>query len=118
MFRLTYAIAFVFLIWMQSLFTQTEHVMRGDVHVFRYNWVPWLFLVLMVIMQIGFAEIARRFLKDKVLAIICLALIPMYGLLSLQYFCERVEVSSKLLIHRREPPHTKFNFDIGWDSIQ
>ena len=34
MFRLAFVIAFVFLIWLQSLFTQTEHVIRGDVHVF------------------------------------------------------------------------------------
>jgi hypothetical protein len=118
MFRLAFAVAFIFLIWLQSLFTQTEHVIRGDVHVFKYNWVPWLFLVLMSITLIGFAEIARRLLKKRVLAIICLLLIPVYGVLSLASICERVYVSNQLLIHRREPRHTKFSIDITWDSIQ
>jgi hypothetical protein len=117
MFRLALGIAFVFLLWLESLFTQTEDVIRRDVHVFKYNWVPWLFLVLVALMLIGFAEIARRLLRDRVLAILCLLMIPLFGLLSLQFIYERVEVSNELLIHRREPPHTRFNVDIAWDSI-
>lgn len=118
MFRLALAIAFIFLLWLQSLLTQTEHIVRGDVHVFQYNWVPWLFLVLMSLMLVGFAEIARRLLKDRVLALICVLGIPLFSLLSLQFIYERVEVSNELLVHRREPPHTRFNVDITWDSIQ
>jgi hypothetical protein len=52
-----------------------------------------------------------------VAAIICLLMIPLFGFVSLQFICERVEVSDKLLVHRREPPHTRFNVDIPWDSI-
>lgn len=118
MFRLAFAIAFVFLLWLQSLFTQTVHVIQGETHIFRYGWVPWLFFLLMLLTVLGFAEIARRFLKDRVLAVICLLGIPLFGLLSLQLIYERVEVSEKLLVHRREPPHTRFNVDIPWDSIQ
>src|SRR5438132_14266233 len=89
MFRLTFVIAFIFLLWLQSLFTQTDHVIRGDVHVFKYNWVPWLFLVLMSVMQVGFAGIARRLLRHRVLAIICLLGLPLFGFLSLQFMYER-----------------------------
>jgi hypothetical protein len=118
MFRLAYGIAFVFLLWLFSLFTQTEHIVQGGVHVFKYNWVPWAFLAGILLLMLGFAEIARRILKDRGLAIICVLLIPGYALLSLQFIFERVEVSDKLLKHRREPPHTRYNADIPWDSIQ
>jgi len=117
-FKLAMAIAFIFLLWLQSKFTETEHVIRGNVHIFKYNWVPWFFLVLMSVTLIGFAEIARRFMKDRVAAIICLLGIPLFGLISLQFICERVEVSNELLVHRREPPHARFNVDIPWNSIQ
>jgi hypothetical protein len=117
-FKIAMAVVFIFLVWLQSLFTGTEHVIRGDVHIFKYNLVPWLFLVLLSLMLIGFAEIARRFLADRWVAIICLLGIPVFGFISLQFICERVEVSDKLLVHRREPPHTRFNVDIPWDSIK
>jgi len=64
-FKIGMAVVFILLLWLQSLFTQTEHVIRGEVHIFRYNWVPWLFLILMFGMLIGFAEVARRFMKDR-----------------------------------------------------
>jgi hypothetical protein len=118
MFRLAYVIAFVFLLWLHSLFAQTEHVVQGGVHVFKYNWVPWLFLAGLVILQLGFAMIARRLLKDRGLAVLIVLFTPVFGLLSLQFIYERVEVSEKLLKHRREPPHTRYNADIPWDSIQ
>ena len=117
-FKIGMAVVFILLLWLQSLFTQTEHVIRGEVHIFRYNWVPWLFLILMFGMLIGFAEVARRFMKDRWAAIICWLMIPLFSLVSLGFICERVEVSDKLLVHRREPPHTRFNVDIPWDSIQ
>lgn len=118
LFRLGFAVAVIMLLWLQSLFAQTEHIVQGDVHVFHYNWVPWLFLVLMSLTLVGFAEIARRRLKDRVLALLCILGIPLFGLVSLQLIYERVEVSNKLLVHRREPPHTRFNVDIPWDSIR
>jgi hypothetical protein len=117
MFRLAFAVAFVFLLWLQSLFTQTEHLIQGGTHVFKYNLVPWLFLTLVFVTVIGFAEIARRLLKDRVLAIVTLLMIPLFGILSLQFTYERVEVSDQLLVHRREPPHTKYNVDIPWDFV-
>jgi hypothetical protein len=117
MFRLVYAIVFTFLLWLHSLVTDTAHIVQGATHVFAYNWVPWSFLYCLVLMHLAFAEVARRFLKDRALAVICLLLIPLYGLLSPKLLYERVEVSRELLVHRREPPHTRFNADIPWDSI-
>lgn len=117
MFRLAFALAFLLLLWLQSLFTQTTHLVRGQTHVFRYNAVPWFFLALMFLMLVGFAEIARRLLKDRILAVLCLLGMPLFGLVSLQFIYECVEVSEKLLVHRREPPHTQFNVDIPWESI-
>jgi hypothetical protein len=118
MFRLAFAVAFIFLLWLQAQFTQTEHVVDGAVHVFKYNWVPWLFLALMFLTLIGFAEIARRWMKDRILAVCVLLGFPLFGLVSLQFYFERVELSDDLLVHRREPPHTRFNADISWDSVQ
>lgn len=118
MFRLALAVVLVFLLWLQSLFTQTVHVIRGDIHIFKYHWMTWVFLVLTALTLMGFAEIARRLLKERVLAVLCLLCIPLFGLLSLQLIYERVEVSRDLLVHRREPPHTRFNVAIPWDSVQ
>jgi len=118
MFKLAFTIAFLFLLWLQSLFTQTEHVIRGDVHVFRYNGVAWFFLALIALVLVAFAEVARRLLKDRGLALICLLMIPLMGLTSLQLLYERVEVSAELLVRRREPPHTQFNVDLPWKEIQ
>jgi hypothetical protein len=118
LFKLAMAVAFVLLLWLQSLFTETEHIVQGQVHFFRYNWAPWFFLVLISVTMSGFAEIASRFLKSRWVAIVCLLSIPAFGFISLQLICERVELTDKFLIHRREPPHTRFNVDIPWDSIQ
>src|SRR5262249_3762287 len=62
MFRLAYTVAFIVLLWLHLQFTQTDHVMYGDVHVFKYNWVPWLFLFGMAFTPIGFAGVAHRLL--------------------------------------------------------
>jgi fucose 4-O-acetylase-like acetyltransferase len=94
--------AFIFLLWVQSLFTDTVHSVENGTHIFRYNAMPWFFLALMFIMQIGFAEIARRFMKDRVLAVLCLLGIPLFGLLSLQLIYERTEVSETQISHRRD----------------
>jgi hypothetical protein len=67
---------------------------------------------------IGFAAVAHRLLKDRVLAILCLLTIPLWGLLAPKFIYERVDVSNELLVHRREPPHTRFNVDIPWDAVE
>jgi hypothetical protein len=118
MFRLAYLVVFLFLLWLHLLFVQTEQVVQGGVHIFKYNWVPWSCLTFIVLMQLGFAEIARRFFKDRGLALLILLFTPVFGLLSIRFIYERVEVSDALLKHRREPPHTKYNADIPWDAIQ
>lgn len=118
MFRLAYLVALVGLLWLHSLFAQTEQIVQSGVHIFRYNWVPWSFLVCVLLIHVGFAEIARRFLKDRGLAVLILLVAPIFGLVSLHFLYERVEVSDKLLKHRREPPHRRFNADISWESIQ
>ena len=117
MFRLAYSVAFIVLLWLRSLFTQTVHVIHGDVHVFKYNWVPWLFLVMMALITIGFAGVAHKLLKDRTLAMLCLLTIPLWGLIAPKLLYERVEVSDRRLVHRREPPHTRFNVDIRWDAV-
>lgn len=118
MYRLAYAIAFIVLMWFQSLFTSTVHSVENGTHRFHYNSVPWFFLALMFVLQIAFAEIARRFMKDRILAVLCLLGIPLFGLLSLQLIYERTEVSETVIRHRREPPHTEYNVDVAWEDIQ
>ena len=118
MFRLAYAIAFILLMWLQSLFTSSVHTVENGTHRFHYNAVPWFFLALMFVLQITFAEISRRFIKDRILTVLCLLGIPLFGLLSLQLIYELTEVSETQIRHRREPPHTEFNVDIAWDEIQ
>jgi hypothetical protein len=117
MFRLAYGATFVILLWLYSQFTDTVQIVRGDTHVFAYNWVPWSFLLCLALLHVAFAEFARRLLKDRALAVLCLLIIPLYGLLVPKFIYERVEVSPDRLVHRREPPHTRFNADISWDSV-
>ena len=117
MFRLAFAIALIFLLWLASLFTDTAHQMRGDTHIYSYNWVGWTLLLLIGATLVGFAEIARRWMKDGLLAILCLCLIPLFGLPGLQLYFSLVEVSPDVLVHRREPPHTSYNVDLPWNSI-
>ncbi|MCA8986131.1 MAG: hypothetical protein KDA78_00725 [Planctomycetaceae bacterium] len=118
MFRFTYAFVLIFLLWLQSLFTDTVHTFENGSHRFHYNLVPWFFLGLICLTQAVFAEIARRFMKDKWLGILCLLFIPLFGFLSLKHVYERTEVSESGISHRREPPHTRYNVDIVWDDIQ
>lgn len=40
MFRLIFLVVFFLLIWLESLFTETVEVVEGDVHIFKYNWIP------------------------------------------------------------------------------
>ena len=110
--------AIVFLVWLQSRFDTTAHLVDNGTHVFKYNWVPWFFFFLMAGVLVAFAEIARRYLKDYFAAIVCWLSIPLFfGSVQLQILYERVEVNDTVLVHRREPPHTEFNVDIPWKSI-
>src|SRR5262245_27030992 len=108
-FRLAFLIAFLLLLWIQSLFTQTTHHIVGDRHVFEYSWVAWLFAGIQALMLASFAEIARRVLKDRFISVTCWLTIPFFALFVWpQIICERVELTPELLVHRREPPHTEF----------
>lgn len=118
MFKLAFAAAFVLVLWLQSLFTLTERVDEAGTQIYRFSWVAWLFMSLFWLVCIAFAEIARRCMKDRVLAVVCLLSIPLFGFISLGFIYDRVELSDRLLRHRRAPPHTRFNADIPWDLIQ
>lgn len=118
LFRLGFLLTFLAILWVQSLFTDTEHVTVGQTQIYRYNNVAWFFVGVQLLMLIGFAEIARRVLKDRFVAVTCWLAIPFFAcFVGSKNFCERVELTPDLLIHRREPPHTQFNVDIPWDSI-
>lgn len=118
-FRIGLLVAFLFVLWLQSLFTQTTQEVVGNTHVYKYNWVPWLFAGIVSLMLVGFAEIARRVLKDRFVTVTCWLAIPFFACFVWpQFVCERVELTPNVLIHRREPPHTEFNVDIPWDSIR
>ena len=104
-------------VWVSTLFTQATHIVVGATHIFRYNWVPWVFLAVNVVMLLAFAEFARRFLKAKWGALVFLLAIPVFGFIQLQVVFERVELSQNLLVHRRGPPFTEFNADSPWKKI-
>ncbi len=117
MFQVAFLTVVLFLVWLQSRWAETVHVVDGGTHVFKYNWVPWLFLGLLILTSIAFAAIAYKVIRDRFLTGACLLGIPLFSLLSLQLVCERVVITPELLVHRREPPHTRFNADIPWNSI-
>ncbi len=118
MFRLGYALGVVLILWLMSLCSLTERVDEAGTGVYRFSWVAWFFLSLMWLLCLVFAEVARRFLKDRTLAILCLLGIPLFSISSLGLLYDRVEVSRQLLRYRRAPPHTRYNADIPWDLIQ
>ena len=113
MYRLAFALVVVLLLWVQSLFDTTTHTVSGSHHVFAYGWLAWFFQGLFVVVLLGFAWFAWRPMQDRLLAGIMLAGVPLFGFAVMpQTACERVELDGALLIHRREPPHTKYNADI------
>jgi hypothetical protein len=119
MYKLAFALAVLLLLWIQSWFTTTTHIAVGDRHVFAYGWLAWLFLSLFLALLAGFSWLAWRWYQDRVLAGILLAGVPLVLFVSLpQTLCERVELSGQRLVHRREPPHTKYNADIPLADIQ
>jgi hypothetical protein len=118
MFRLAFALAAVLLLFVYSLVDTTSHTVQGQHRVFAYGALAWLFVGLWMALFIGFALAAWRLLNDRLLAGLVLLGIPLFAFVSLpQFLYERVEISDKMLVHRREPPHTKYNVDIPLDEI-
>jgi hypothetical protein len=118
MFRLIFLLACLIYIGFQSLFVQTTHEVLGERHIFSYSGVGIILGFGFNVIPIVGAWFLWRIKKDRVGAGIILLCIPIFALFIMpQYFLERVEVTSTLLIHRREPPHTRFNADIAFDDI-
>ncbi len=118
MVRLSFLIACVVYLWIQSLFVQTSHVVVGNKHVFAYGWTGIILGLGFNIIPLGTAWFLWRFKKDKVGAGIFLLCVPLIGFFVMpQLLMERVEVTPTLLTHRREPPHTEYNADIVFDEI-
>jgi len=118
LFRLAFLTACLIYIWFQSLFTHTSHTVIGDRHLFAYGWVGVVLGLGFNIVPIGGAWFLWRVKKDRLGAGIILLCIPLFAFFVMpQLFMERVEVTSKMLTHRREPPHTRFNADIPFDDI-
>ena len=118
MVRLMFLIACLLYIWFQSLFVHTQHVIVGDRHIFSYGWLGILLGFGFNIVPIGTALFLWKVKKDRFGAAIFLLCIPLYAVFVMpQLFMERVEVTPAQLIHRREPPHTRFNADIAFSDI-
>jgi hypothetical protein len=118
MIRLVFLTACMIYIWFQSLFIQTSHIVIPGRHLFGYNWLGVFLAVGFNVIPIGAALYLWRIKKDKVGAGIFLLFIPIFAVLILpQLFMERVEITPTHLIHRREPPHTRFNADVPFADI-
>jgi hypothetical protein len=105
-------------LWFQSLFVQTTHTIVQGRHLFAYNWLAVFLAVGFNLIPIGAALFLWRVKKDKVGAGIFLLFIPIFAVFILpQFFMERLEITSTHLIHRREPPHTRFNADVPFVDI-
>jgi hypothetical protein len=118
LFRLAFLLACLLYLWFQSLFVQTAHKVVGARHVFEYNWVGIGFALGFNLIPIAAAVFLWRVKKDRIGAGIFLLCIPMLGCFVLpQLFMERVEITPTHLIHRREPPHTRFNADVAFADV-
>ena len=119
MFRLAFVIAIVLLLWLQSCFTLTTHIVDADRHVFCYGVVAWVFLAAFAAILLAFAWLAWGPLKDKLVGGFLLAATPvLIALLAPQLLFERVELTDHFLVHRREWPHARFNADIAWNDMR
>jgi len=118
MVRLIFLIACLIYIWFQSLFVHTSHAIVGDRHVFGYGWLGIILGFGFNIVPLGTAWFLWGVKKDRVGAARFLLLIPLFAFLVMpQLFMERVEITPVQLIHRREPPHSRFNADIAFADI-
>jgi uncharacterized membrane protein len=118
MIRIVFLVAMMAYIGFQSLFVQTSHTLVDDRHVFAYNTLGLVLALGFNIIPIAMAVFLWRVQKDKVGAGIFLLFIPIFAVFILpQLFMERVEITRTHLIHRREPPHTRFNVDIPFTAI-
>jgi hypothetical protein len=118
LFRLTFLVALLLYIGFQSLFVQTSHAVRGDHHVFEYSWVGLLLALGFNLIPLGAAWFLWRVKKDRVGVGIFLVTIPLFAVFVLpKLFMERVEVTPTHVIHRREPPHTRYDADVAFNEI-
>jgi hypothetical protein len=117
-YKIAFAVAVVLLLFLQSFFDTTVHTVSANHHVFSYGFLAWLFFALFVLIVMGFAIFAWKKMNEPILAGIMLLGIPLICFAALPQICyERVELTGEHLIHRREPPHTKYNFDIPWSDM-
>ena len=116
--RLIFLTACLLYIWVQSLFVQTSHAIGGERHIFSYGWIGIALGFGFNLVPIGTAWFLWRVKGDKIGAAIFLLFIPIFAIFIMpQLFLERVEVTPTQLMHRREPPHTRFNADIAFKDI-
>lgn len=119
MFRLALGIVFVLLLGLHSLLPETAQTVDGTRHLFAAAWTQWFFVGLTALVLIGFAEIARRFMKDRILSVICWLMIPLFGFTLVPGLWDnRVEITKDHLIHRRGYPHARYNADIPWADVR
>jgi hypothetical protein len=116
--KLIFLAACLLYIWFQSLFVHTTHTVVGERHIFAYGWLGILLGFGFNLVPIGTAWFLWRVRKDRVGALLFLLCIPLFAAFVMpQLFMERVEVTPAQLVHRREPPHTRYNADIAFDDI-
>ena len=118
MVRLAFAVACVVYLWVGSLVDQTAHVVQGDRDVFAYSEVGVAFALGFNAIPLWAAWFLWRVKRDRVAAGIFLACLPLFATFVLpQVLMERVEVTPTHLVHRREPPHTRYDAELGFDEI-
>jgi hypothetical protein len=116
--QLAFAAATAVLLLVFSRFDHTTHFVEGNRNVFAYSWVGLLFVLSFCLIPLAAAWFCWRVMKVRLFAAIFLLGIPLIGVSVLpQIMMERVEVSPTQLIHRREPPHNRYDADIEFDTI-
>jgi hypothetical protein len=118
LFRGVFLLVAILAAWLFSLLPAASHVVLGDRHVFAVGWGPWLVSGAAAFLLVGLAELARRWMKDRLAAISCFLMIPLIAVaLVPDFLMTRVEVTAEGLSYRRAWPHTRFNADIAWEQM-
>jgi hypothetical protein len=119
LFRFALMIVFILLLGFHSLLPETGHALDGTHHVFSAAWTQWFFLSLTALVLLGFAEIARRLMKDSIVSLICWLAIPFFGFTLVPGLWDnRVEITNDSLVYRRGYPQARYNADIPWTTIR
>lgn len=118
MLKLTFLSVFVAYLWVGTLFDQTSHRASNGNHTFGYSAVGTVYGLGANLIPAGAAWYLWRWERDRVGAgIFLFGILLIAAFVMPQLFMQRTVVTGTHLVHRREPPHTRYDADVAFEDI-